>query len=265
MQINLNMKSILKFIFFSSSTILIYYLSISGKISKLATTILFILLSIFLLIVSWPIKYPELFRIIATDNLDQFKLYLKSHNLSLKTIHKFSYIFGKTPLIYAMERQALKIFTYMVENGYNLKYIGPNSEPPLTFAAHSAKLEFLQILLKNKHKLDLYAENNKFGANALEIAIWRDREKVVEALLNAGMKFSVKKYSLTKIGMMSIPFSKVSSKVKKILIKRYVFDKTVKQINLVDTFKNNENKEEKDKLKSFEGCKICWDEYLQYA
>lgn len=147
----------------------------------------------------------------------------------------------------------------MIDNNYNLNYYSKKSEPPVCFAAHSSEIEFMEILLKNKQKFNLNVVDPKFGANALEIAVWRDREKIVDLLINAGMKFSIKKYEETNIGKMSIPFEKVSNKVKSVLVKRFVFEKTMKQLNMIEEFKENKNK-----LKPFENAKIVWDEYLDY-
>ena len=43
----------------------------------------------------------------------------------------------------------------------------------------------MELLLKNKEKIDLYAISKKFEANALEIAVWREEKDIVEALINA--------------------------------------------------------------------------------
>ena len=56
------------------------------------------------------------------DDLNKFKEYLSSHNLKVGNIHKIEYIYGKTPIIYAMERKAYNIFKYLIENSYNLKF-----------------------------------------------------------------------------------------------------------------------------------------------
>ena len=200
-----------------------------------------------------------LFDTMKTDNLNKFKEYLASQNLKVENIHKIQYIAGKTPIIMAMERDAYNIFKYLVENNYDLKYVSERSEPAITFAAHSANLKYMELLLKNKNRLFLNAINKKFGANALEMAVWRGREEIVEALINAGMTFSIKNYNNTQIGKYITPFENIPLKIKTILVKRFVFNKTIKQINMVNEISENDN------IKSFKDTKIYWDEYLQFA
>lgn len=229
------------------------------NIPKLITTILFILLGPIFILNIWPIKYEPLFKAMNDDNLNKFKEYLSNQNLKPSNIHKIEHIYGKTPIIYAMERRAYNIFKYLVENDYDLNYFTDKTEPVITFAAHSAELKFLQLLLKNKNRFDLNAINKKFGANALEIAVWRQREEIVEALINAGMNFSIKKYNNTEIGQSSTPFENIPLNIKTALLKRFVFNKTIKQLNMVNEIS------EKNQIKSFKDKKIYWDEYLQFA
>lgn len=254
---------LLKYFFLIIFAILTIYLIFIIKVSKLYSTLLIMSFSILLLYDIWPRKYAKLFNPMFKDNLEAFKNYLLTNNLKPSNIHKIVFISGRTPILYAMERDAYNIFKYLIENNYDLNYNDENSEPPITFAAHSANVKYMQLLLKNKNKINLNAINKKFGANALEIAVWRGKTHIVELLINAGMKFSVSKYNSTKIGSLSLPFEKVSIDVKNTLVKRYVFDKTVKQLNMVNEMENkNKNKKEMEKIKN---AKISWDEYLQFA
>ena len=91
------------------------------------------------------------------------------------------------------------------------------------------------------------------------MAVWRGREEIVEALINAGMTFSIKNYNNTQIGKYITPFENIPLKIKTILVKRFVFNKTIKQINMVNEISENDN------IKSFKDTKIYWDEYLQFA
>lgn len=244
--------------------LLIYFLVISylifyKKIENIFSTIFFIVLGTILVIINLKVNTNPLFDTMKTDNLTKFKEYLASQNLKVSNIHKIEYIAGKTPIIMAMERDAYNIFKFLVENNYDLKYVSERSEPAITFAAHSADLKYMELLLKNKNKLFLNAINNKFGANALEMAIWRGKEDIVEALINAGMTFSIQKYNNTKIGKFITPFENIPLKIKTILVKRFVFNKTIKQINMVDEMIDNED------IKSFKDTKIYWKGYLQFA
>ena len=244
--------------------LLIYFLVISylifyKKIENIFSTIFFIVLGTILVIINLKVNANPLFDTMKTDNLTKFKEYLASQNLKVSNIHKIEYIAGKTPIIMAMERDAYNIFKFLVENNYDLKYVSERSEPAITFAAHSADLKYMELLLKNKNKLFLNAINNKFGANALEMAIWRGKEDIVEALINAGMTFSIQKYNNTKIGKFITPFENIPLKIKTILVKRFVFNKTIKQINMVDEIIDNED------IKSFKDTKVYWKGYLQFA
>lgn len=255
---SINSKNILNF-FLIIYFLVIAYLIFQKKIENLFSTIFFIVLGTILLIINLKVNTNPLFDTMKTDNLNKFKEYLASQNLKVENIHKIQYIAGKTPIIMAMERDAYNIFKYLVENNYDLKYVSERSEPAITFAAHSANLKYMELLLKNKNRLFLNAINKKFGANALEMAVWRGREEIVEALINAGMTFSIKNYNNTQIGKYITPFENIPLKIKTILVKRFVFNKTIKQINMVNEISENDN------IKSFKDSKIYWDEYLQFA
>ena len=258
-QKNIDIKNFIKYLIILLYTLVVLYLVIFQKIPKLYSTILFIILGTIIIFINIPVKNEPLFKPINNDNLKQFKEYLISNNLKPSNIHKFEYVGGKTPIIYAIERRAYNIFKYLIENDYDLKYYSERGEPVITFAAHSGELKFLELLLKYKNKINMYVINQKFGANALEIAIWREREEIIEALINAGMKFSIKNYNSTQIGKLSTPFDNIPLNIKTILLKRFVFNKTIKQINMV-----NELSENKD-IKSLKNNKIYWNEYLQFA
>lgn len=257
---DLKIKNILKFLLFLSITLFIVYLNYFKIISKKFSSILLAILGTIALKKLLPIKTNRLFKLIDNDNLSMFKNYLSSHNLKVENIHEYEYIEGKTPIIYAIEKRAYNIFKYLVENNYNLKYISEKSEPVITFAAHSGELKYMELLLKYKDRIDLYAINKKFLANALEISVWRGKVEMIEALINAGMNFSIKNYNnYTLFGKSSFPFEKVSLNAKAILLKKFVFNKTKKQLNMV--YEINEQKT----LKSFENNKIYWKEYLDFA
>jgi hypothetical protein len=254
-----NLKKTLKISLLLAYILLIFYLIHFRNISKLSSTILFIVLGVIFLFNLIPIKTNPLFKAINNDDLNKFKEYLSLNNLKIENIHKIEYISGKTPILYAIERRAFNIFQYLVNNNYDLKYIPERAEPIITFAAHSGELKYMELLLKNKEKIDLYAISKKFEANALEIAVWREKEDIVEALINAGMAFSIKKYNNTRIGKLSVPFENIPLNIKTTLLKRFIFNKTQNQLNMV--YEINE----KNNLKSFKDNKIYWKEYLQFA
>ena len=258
---NYNMKYKIKQILILLYALAIFYFSYFQKIPTLYSTILFIILGTIILVRNWPVQHAPLFKAMHIDDLNKFKDYLKSNNLKVTNIHKLEYFQHKTPIMYAIDRRAFNIFQYLIENNYDLSYISKNSEPVITFAAHSGELKYLNLLLKHKDKFDLYAKNPRFNANALEILIWRGEDKLdsIEALLNAGMKFSINDYNNTIIGKQLCPFKDVPFDIKKILVKRYIFDQTINQINIVDELEKKKN------IKSFNNINIYWKEYLDFA
>jgi len=255
-----NLKDRLKQILILLFALGIFYLSYFRKISTFYSTILLIILGTIIIIRNWPVEHSPLFKAMNNDDLSKFKDYLISHNLKVTNIHKFEYFQGKTPIMYAIDRRAFNIFKYLIDNNYNLSYNSKNSEPVITFCAHSGEIKFLNLLLEHKDKFDLYAKNTRFDANALEILVWRGEDKLnsIEALLNVGMKFSIKSYNDTIIGKQLMPFKDVSLDIKKILVKRYIFDKVKNQLNIVDELGKNKN------MKSF-NVNIYWKEYLDFV
>lgn len=239
--------------------IIIFYLSFFIPIFYSAIT--FIILITILIIRKLPVKYSPLFEVMHNDDLNKFKEYLNSQKLKVSNIHKLEYNPGKTPIIYAMEKKAFKIFKYLVENDYDLKFVSERSEPPIIFSLVVDSIKYFKLLLKNRNKLDLYARSKKICANVLEIAIGIELDEqlyVIEALLNAGMKFSIDSYNSTGVAKYT-PFKNVSTKVKKILMKRFFFEKVKKQLNMV-----NEIDEQKS-IKSFNKLHIYWKEYLDFV
>ena len=259
-----NLRNITKQILILIYAIVIIYLSYFKKISNFITTILLIIFGTIIIIRNWPYEHTSLFKIMITDDLNKFKDYLSKNNLSPKNIHNLKYVMGKPPIIYAIEQRAFKIFKYLVENGYNLNYVSGYSQPPLTFAVHSGTFEFVELLLKHKDKFDLYQKNKDFNANALEMAIWRsvspkfDKRREIEALLGAGMKFSISNYKKTNLESMD-SFESIPLDIKKILAKRYVLDKVKSQLNMIEEI------DKKKSLRSFDGINIYWKDYLEFA
>ena len=176
-------------------------------------------------------------------------------------ILNYNYNYYSIKYLYKNNKRLKVLLDYLIDNNYDLSYVSKNSEPVITFAAHSGEIEFLNLLLKHKDKFDLYAKNKRFDANALEILIWRGEEKLesIEALLNAGMKFSISSYNNTLIGKEILPFKDVKINVKKALLKRYIFEKVLNQVNIVDELDKNKN------MKSFSNVKIYFEEYLDFA
>ena len=245
----------LKQIFIILFSILTIYLAFYKRIPPLYSTILFVILGL-LILINKPGKLSCLFNAMNTDNLNKFKQSLSSLNLKVENIHDLFY--KKTPIYYAIERKSYNIFKYLIENNYNLGYTSEKLQPLITFAATCDDVRFIELLLQHKDKFDLNVIDPFFGANALEVAVFRFKEKNVEALLNAGMTFSVQKYNNTYVGKIC-PFEKIPLEVKKVLARKYVLNKTIKQLNMVNEI------EENNELTSFNKIKIYWKEYLKFA
>ena len=259
---NFNLINTIKQILILLYSLSILFLSYFKKISTLYTTILLIILGTIIIIRNLPYKHAPLFRTMFTDDLNKFKEYLSKNNLSMNKIKKLKFLSGRTPILYSIEQRAFKIFKYLVENGYDLNYVGQNSQPVLPFAVHSGTYEYVELLLKYKDKFDLYAKDKNFKANALEIAIWRttqvDKKKEIEALLNAGMTFSISNYKKTNLELMN-NFESIPFETKKLLAKRFVLDKIKNQLNLIEEIDTDKS------LKSFDKVNIYWKEYLDFA
>ena len=54
------------------------------------------------------------------------------------------------------------------------------------------------------------------------------------------MTFSINNYNNTQIGRLSIPFENIPINIKTALLKRFVFNKTIKHINMVNEIIENE-------------------------
>ena len=214
------MKDKIKQILILLYALCIFYFSYFKKIPTLYSTILFIILGTIILIRNWPVQYAPLFKAMNNDDLNKFKDYLTSNNLKVSNIHKLEYFQGKTPIMYAIDRRAFNIFRYLIENNYDLSYISKNSEP----------------VMRGEDKLDS-----------------------IEALLNAGMKFSINDYNNTIIGKQLCPFKDVPLEIKKILVKRCIFENIINQINIVDELDKKKN------VKLFNNINIYWKEYLDFA
>ena len=265
---NFDLRFIMKNLVILLSALLVFYLKYNNIIQNLLSTLLFIILGTLLVIFNIPGKNDGLFRAMNTDNLTKFIEFLSKQGLKASNIHKIEYMFGKTPIIIAMERDAYNIFKYLIENNYDLSYEPETkktnlqtdiiNEPVITFAAaHPAiNVKYLELLVLHKDKFDINAKSKKFDANALELAVWRGSEDKVEALLNAGMKFSIQNYNNTTVGK-SFPFEKIPLNIKKVLSKRIVFNEKIKQLNMANEFSENN-------LKSFKNNKIYWKEYLKF-
>ena len=127
------------FIFFLSFFIPILYSAIS-----------FIILITIFIIRKLPVKYSPLFEAMHNDDLNKFKEYLNSQKLQVTNIHKLEYNQGKTPIIYSMEKKAFKIFKYLVENDYDLKYVSERSESPIIFSLAVDNIKYFNLLLKKE-------------------------------------------------------------------------------------------------------------------
>lgn len=173
-----------------------------------------------------------LFEIVKDNDLVRFKKYIADNRISIKELSSMLYYGNVTLLNYTMGNKAYDIFKYLIEQNIDLNFATKYSELPLIYAVYSAKKIFIAELLKYKDKFDLYAKAWKFKANAIEIAVWRGRSKVVSMLLESGMKFSISEYNNTICGKEMLPFDKVSNEVKAALLRSHIFSLKKNQFNL---------------------------------
>lgn len=168
------------------------------------------------------VSHSNLFNLIGENDIDKLKDYIKTNNIKINQMHEMKYYGQVTPIIYAMSKEAYDVFRYLLENGYdiNQKNVG---HPPLLYAAYYPDVKYIKELLK--YSLNLYVTNNeKYSGNALEIALWRGRKKVVKALLAKGMKFSLEEYKKSKCGNELLPWEQIKRELKVLLLENYVFN-----------------------------------------
>jgi len=80
---NIDVKNLIKHLLIVLYILVIIYLVFFKKISKLYSTILFIILGAILIINNLPVENEPLFKPMNNDNLIKFKEYLSSKNLNI--------------------------------------------------------------------------------------------------------------------------------------------------------------------------------------
>jgi len=176
----------------------------------------------------------KLFKIISTDNLPEFKNYIKINNFNIKTLHKISYYSKIAPLTYAIGQNSFKIFSYLLENNYNFNTNSLENPHPILYCSYYADsdIRYLNELLKYKNQIDFNIKGLKFKANALEIAVWKGKKNYVK-ILSKFIKFNINNYNNTQIGQ-QIKFDDVDVEIKKILLRNIIFQKKLNQFRLYD-------------------------------
>ena len=188
------------------------------------------------------IHHSDLFSSIKNKSLDDFKQYLSKNRLSITTLSTMTYYGNVSLLNYCMANNSYDIFIYLLENGIDLNFSIHGSEPPIIFAAYLAKKKFIEAMLKYKNRIDCNVTTDKFKANAIEIAVWRGRSKVVQMLLRSGVPFSIEKYNSTICGKELLPFDKVKKEVKEVLVREHIFKLKKNQLNFHDKYVSKELK-----------------------
>lgn len=178
-------------------------------------------------------KNKNLFEIISTDNLTEFKNYIKSNNLNIKSLHKIYYYSKISPLTFSIGNNSFKIFSYLLENNYNFNTNSKENPHPILYCSYyyDCDIRYLNELLKYKNKIDFNIKGLKFNANALEFAIWKEKKDYVK-ILSKFIKFNIDNFNNnTKIGL---NFKDVNIEIKKILLRNVIFNKKLNQFRLYD-------------------------------
>ena len=129
------------------------------------------------------IKHSKLFDFIAGKKLNEFINYIKNNNLSISELNKITYYGNITLIIYAIEKDSDNIIDYLLENGYDLNFYLKNGDPPIIYCAYRGYSKSLEKLLLYKKYFDINVISKKFNANALEIAVWRGKKKLLNCYL----------------------------------------------------------------------------------
>ena len=176
-------------------------------------------------------KIKILFDIIAKDDLTEFKNFIKSNKLNIKSLHKINYYSKIAPLTYSIGNNSFKIFSYLLENNYNFNTNSFENPHPLLYCSYyyDCDIRYLNELLKYKNQIDFNIKGFKLKANALEIAIWREKKDYIK-ILSKFIKFNIDNFNNTKLGN----FKDVNIEIKKILLRNVIFNKKLNQFRLYD-------------------------------
>jgi ankyrin repeat protein len=97
-----------------------------------------------------------------------------------------------TCLIYATANKRLDIIKYLLDNGYDVNHFNEHSDLALIYAVHYNYPDVIDLLLD--YNPDLELKSKKLQTTALEAAIYRNKEFLVEKLLAKGARFSIESY-----------------------------------------------------------------------
>jgi ankyrin repeat protein len=101
-----------------------------------------------------------------------------------------------TCLIYATANRRLDIIKYLLDNGYDINHFNGHSDLALIYAVHYNYVEVVDLLLEYSPNLEL--KSNKLLTTALEAAIYRNKEFLVDKLLTKGARFSLESYKKSR-------------------------------------------------------------------
>jgi ankyrin repeat protein len=104
---------------------------------------------------------------------DEYKQYLISNTKSK---------YGNSALVYAIQENSQKVFTYLSQStDLNINNVNNSGENPLMMAAFKGNAKLVKFLLENRK-----AEVNKDGWSPIHYAVIRGDLEVVNSLINAG-------------------------------------------------------------------------------
>jgi ankyrin repeat protein len=135
-----------------------------------------------------------------------------------------------------MGSNSFKIFSFLLENGYNFNTNSNENPHPILYCSFykNNDIRYLKELLKYKNQIDFNVKFIFYDANCLEIAIWREKEDFVE-ILSKYLKFNIEKFNNNKFFReIEFKFENVGDNIKKILLKNEIFKKKFNQFLFYD-------------------------------
>jgi ankyrin repeat protein len=127
---------------------------------------------------------------IKADHQDIVKLLLNSADIDLDCQEKYS---GDTALISATRSDQTTIIDWLVEKHANINLTNCHNETALLIASRAGFLNSVKLLL-TAAKIDLDAQENKYGNTALIFAATSGNEDVVQLLLEEGADSNLKNH-----------------------------------------------------------------------
>lgn len=188
-------------------------------------------------------KEKALFAVTSKDKYQSCVEYIeKNYGGDAKLLEKVYYYTGSNLLIQAIGENNIDLVRYLLRKGFNVDSRDcKNGETALIRAIHYNYYDIVKLLLEYNPSLKICHKEMKIIP--LNLAVARNKEKLVDLLLNYGAKFDLQSYKNSRANEYN-HWSKVNLEVRKTIAKHkckkinllmiLVFDKKIKIINFVD-------------------------------